>query len=201
MNQFYVSTVIIGIMFIIISLVLVAFDRKKSLDYASRLDEKKEELTGIIADADQMIDEMNKFSDYIVTQMELKNEEMSTNLKLMEEKISHVNSTIPEVIETEVSLRDKVVNGSIVEPEYNRDHYTAQAHMGVRYDSTKMGVVNVGSVAGYKTQTKSKDKVVPINNKANTVIQMARNGLSETEIAKSLKMGKGEIQLILEMNK
>ena len=201
MNSFYVSIVFIGIMLILISLVLVAYDKKKSFDYTGKLDDKKEELTSIIADADQMIDEMNKFSDYIITQMELKNEEMSTSLKVMEEKVRHINSSLSERSEEGIIRQDKVVNGNNIEARLNHENYHSSLNYHVNLESPKIEVLNAAGIAAYKMQPKARDKVVPINNKTNGVIQLARNGLNDTEIAKSLKMGKGEVQLILEMNK
>jgi hypothetical protein len=201
MNSFYVSIVFIGIMLIVISLVLVAYDRKKSFDYTGKLDEKREELTGIISDADQMIEEMNKFSDYIITQMELKNEEMSTSLKMIEEKVKQVNGGISEIDEKEIIRQDKVVNGNMIESRFNSEVFHSHEIYDKNSDSPKIEIQNFGNITGYKSQPKAKEKVVQINNKYNTVIQLAMNGLTDTEIAKSLKMGKGEVQLILEMNK
>ena len=81
MIQLYVSIIFTGIMLILISLGMIAYDRKKAFDYSTKLENKKDELEVVISDADQIITEMNKFSDYIVTQMEIKNEEMHKNLK------------------------------------------------------------------------------------------------------------------------
>lgn len=169
MNSFYVCIIFTGIMLMIVSLVMIAYDRKKAYDYSAKLSDKKEELEIVISDADQMINEMNKFSDYIVTQMELKNNEITTNLKVFEDKYNQLNNKIIESNIEDVIITDVAVNGS--------------------------------SVENYKIHSKSKDKVIPINNKYKRVIQMSRNGISDTEIAKSLNMGKGEVELILGMNK
>jgi hypothetical protein len=171
MNQFYVSIIFIGIMLILVSLGMIAYDRKKGYDYSTKLIDKKEELEAIISDADQMINEMNKFSDYIVTQMELKNEEMSTSLKVFEEKYNQL----------------KTMN--------------SQSNMESIAVQQMAAIANSGISQVNKIQHKINEKVVPINNKFKSVIQLSEKGISDTEIAKSLNMGKGEVQLILEMNK
>jgi orotate phosphoribosyltransferase-like protein len=52
-----------------------------------------------------------------------------------------------------------------------------------------------------KGVSKVKEKIISINNKHNEVITLANKGLNETEIARKLNMGKGEIQLILGVNR
>lgn len=171
MNQFYVCIIFIGIMLILVSLGMIAYDRKKGYDYSTKLIDKKEELEAIISDADQMINEMNKFSDYIVTQMELKNEEMSTSLKVFEEKYNQLNTRNSQSNMESTAVQQMAVNADSVISQVNKIHH------------------------------KINEKVVPINNKYKRVIQLSEKGISDTEIAKSLNMGKGEVQLILEMNK
>ena len=87
MNQFYVSLIFIGILLITFSLILVLLDKKKVFGFARNYERKKQELIEIINDAEQMIEELNKFSDYIVTQMDFKNEELRLNLKKADENI------------------------------------------------------------------------------------------------------------------
>jgi hypothetical protein len=193
MIQFYVCIIFTGIILVLVSLGMIGYDRKKACDYSTKMNEKKEELEIIISDADQMICEMNKFSDYIVTQMELKNEEITTGLRLFEEEVNRLNNRISvnitenvresitdnftEINAESIVKNDMAVNGRVFEPIINVNNYRN------------------------KVQSKSKEKVVPINNKYKRVIQLSKNGISDTEIAKSLNMGKGEVQLILEMNK
>jgi hypothetical protein len=204
MSPFYVSVIFIGITLIVISLVWIAYDRKKAHDYLGQIDAKKEELVGIINDAEQMIEEMNKFSDYIVTQMELKNEEMCANIKTLEERVKHADSVVEEVSEIKVvkSKTEKVVNGSSIDIRLTSDSSFIAPNYG-----SDMVIENIhfDSVAtnGYQTRAgiRGKDKVIPINCKHKEVIQLAQLGMNDTEIAKSLKMGKGEVQLILGMNK
>lgn len=88
--NFYVSLVFFGILLILFSLAWIILDKKKAFGFMRSLDEKKQELVEIINDAEQMIEELNKFSDYIVTQMDLKNEELMKKLRIAEEGINNL---------------------------------------------------------------------------------------------------------------
>ncbi|MGI6778685.1 MAG: DUF6115 domain-containing protein [Acetivibrionales bacterium] len=162
MNQFYSSISIIGITLIILSLLWIVIDRKKSDNYEKRLDRKKYELSAIITDAEEMIEELNKFSEYIVTQIDMKNEELLKSLKNIEERLESLN-----------------------EKSYNQND-RREPEQGI---SPK------------QSQTLESDKVIPIDGRFRRVLALAQDGLSHTEIAKNLNMGKGEIQLILGINK
>jgi ATP/maltotriose-dependent transcriptional regulator MalT len=179
MNQFYVSIIFLGITLIVISLVWIAYDRKKSYDYTDMLDSKKKELVGIISDAEQMVEELNKFSDYVVTQMDIKNAELNTNLKVMEEKIRNINERVLE------SFDMKAVQG--VQAALQSDRVVNGSPVGFGSPLNKTG--------------RARDKVVSINQRHNEVMVLAENGISDTEIARRLNIGKGEVQLILGVNK
>ena len=196
MIQLYVSIIFTGIMLILISLGMIAYDRKKAFDYSTKLENKKDELEVVISDADQIITEMNKFSDYIVTQMEIKNEEMHKNLKLFDEKLLHINTTISESSFEGVIVQQGVVNSSNFERNNDFNHSTSNHKKNEEVQSNNL----VGTTV-HKIHSKVKEKVVPINNKYHQIQQLSQKGLSETEIAKKLNMGKGEVQLFLGMNK
>jgi len=210
MGQFYVSIIFVGIILVIAALLWVVFDRKKTFDYVKSLDAKKEELIGIIRDAEQMIEELNKFSDYIVSQMDLKNEELWNNLKLFEEQAKRLVSESADSVAN--ARQHEIINKKAV----NDDSSNADAN-----DSSKGGKFEYRSdliiedleftvreplytqVSNLEKaiKIKEKEKVIPFNAKYRDVINLADEGLSSTEIAKKLNMGKGEIQLVLELNK
>lgn len=198
MDQFYISIVFLGIALIVFSLLWIVLDKKKSNDHAKSLEEKKEELVTIITDAEQMIDELNRFSDYIVTQMDLKNEELSSNLRDIDEKVKQISIKIHET--------DSV---SAIKLEKQPGEARMAAGMDTAYSyRDEASVIDTKANNGYsvgeaaiKQPYRLKDKVIHLNSRYNEVIQLSRNGLNETDIAKRLNMGKGEIQLILQMNK
>ncbi len=87
MNGFYVSMIFFGILLVLVSLLFIALDKRKVFNFTKSFDDKKQQLTEILNDAEQMIEELNKFSDYIVNQMDLKNEELNKNLKIAEDRV------------------------------------------------------------------------------------------------------------------
>lgn len=62
------------------------------------------------------------------------------------------------------------------------------------------GFENIKSIK-FKPLGKTKEKPILSNKKHMEVINLAHKGLNETEIARKLNMGKGEIQLILGVNR
>lgn len=169
MEQFYLGFIIIGILLIIIPFVWFIINKKKSNDYMNLLEKKKNELSGIINDAEQMIEELNRFSDYIVTQIDLKNEQLWNNFnkfdKLANQKTGDLAKDLP-----------------------------GPSDVGVMLDSTS-------SFQEVSAENKAQEKIIPFNSRYRDIVNLANKGLTNTEIARKLKMGKGEIQLILEICK
>lgn len=199
MNQFFLSFIFIGIILVIFSLIMILLDKKKVFSFFKDYEDKKQELVEIINDAEQMIEELNKFSDYIVTQMDFKNEELSLNLKKAEDQIKSYmhkaneicNNTneLPAGVKSENNLSQNSVPNTIFE--------TPIAMSGNMYEPGTAYTEPVYKYGGMG----SEEKVISINAKHNEVVRLARSGLSVVEIAKKLNMGKGEIQLILQLNK
>jgi len=192
-NGFYVSLIFMGIIIIVFALVWIAYDKKKSYDYSKQLDDKSIELVGIIKDAEQMINELNKFSDYIVTQIDLKNQELAADIKKVDERISQLNNISKSI--------DNVVNGNNM-PGMGMSFEIPTLERGSDTVGDKINTDNSNSNQfQHKHKTRSGDKIIPINNKCDEVLQLAAEGLDETEIARKLNIGKGEIQLILGINR
>ena len=201
MVSFYSSIMFIGIILIAVALIWIFFDRKKAFDTELRIDEKKAELVRIISDAEMMVEELNKFSDYVVTQIEEKNNEMSDRFKQFESLIDSMRLE-PACSYDNVKVHSESIGNS---------NFVDVKHAIVDADMTKKSDVapeiseepSVPKTKGRRSnsQKKVKDKVISINSKHNEVITLAQKGLNETEIARKLNMGKGEIQLILGVNR
>lgn len=201
MHQFYVSIIFLGITLIVLTLVWIMFDKKKSQDYFQQLEEKKADLLEIITDAEQMVEELNKFSDYIVTQMDLKNEEINANLKSLEERIVKVSEKVQEKNEIRHISNEKVVNGDSfafqMKPEVPLFNFNSELSI----ENIRLATPNAAYSNGFKASARTSEKVIHLNSKHKEVLMLADRGLSETDIAKKLNLGRGEIQLIMQMNK
>jgi hypothetical protein len=186
---FYVSIIFIGVILVIISLIWIAYDRKKGLDYVQKLEQKKEELVGIIRDAEQMVDELNRFSDYIVTRMDEKSGELFQYMKAAETQIDSMQTSVPAektfVRQTEKAAQEESLTDiTIMKDQLPLSHAAQEVRDSVPEMDTSTNVFEIGG--GFSPARRFRE-----------VIKLSEMGLSDTEIAKRLKMGKGEIHLIL----
>ena len=220
MNQFYVSLIFIGIILISLSLILVLLEKKKVFSFINNYEKKKQELVEIIYDAEQMIEELNKFSDYVVTQMDFKNEELAMNLKKAQEEIkalaqrSQDAGRMPQEInifqdteaagnikpEAEVQPGPDGVANETIEPAVSEE-FLFKLNSDMEYENLIGGNSFFYSAGEEKPQDGKSDKAVAGNSKYEEVLRLSRNGMTEVDIARRLNIGKGEIQLILELNK
>lgn len=210
MNGFYVSLVFFGVLLVLFSLACIFIDKNKVFSFMKGYDDKKQELVEIISDAEQMIEELNRFSDYIVNQMDIKNEELSKNLKLAEEKINVLSmraGIICNEAEAAVTQVSSISMKQSVETTNMEIHAvdlpTSIAVNGGAIDTSGSSYVpyfkfNSDFIA---TSAKKSEKVIPINNKFSEVIKLSQEGMQGLEIAQKLKMGKGEVELILGLRK
>ncbi|NLK86656.1 MAG: hypothetical protein GX279_04090, partial [Clostridiaceae bacterium] len=117
MSGFYVSLIFIGILLSIISLILILIDKKNIFVFRKAFDDKKQELVEIINDAEQMIDELNRFSDYIVSQIDVKNEELNANMKEAEKKLSALEERAVTIVDSmrtiDVKIQDHGVSDAV----------------------------------------------------------------------------------------
>ncbi|HPD00668.1 MAG TPA: hypothetical protein PLA01_04875 [Acetivibrio sp.] len=191
MTGFYASIMFIGILLVLVSLVWIAYDKKKYLEDEKRMDEKKEELLKIISDADLMIDELNRISDYVVSEMDKKSKEVQNAIESMSEKVKSISNEKVKSISNEKEKNKSKENNALIKDKT----------LGTGRLSKEVGYVFNAEPSIDKSYKKLNDKVIAVNSKHKEVLALAQRGLNETEIAKKLSMGKGEIQLILGVNK
>ncbi|GAE89004.1 DUF6115 domain-containing protein [Acetivibrio straminisolvens] len=196
MTGFYVSMMFIGILLILISLALILYDKKKSIDDEKRIDEKRQELAKIITDADLMVEELNKFSDYVISQVEQKNKETLDLIKDAEERLEKLTKECTNVsMDSGKERFDFNTEDSFAE---SKSDLVVDSIESIKFEETPVSAAKPYQI---KLQGITDDKVIPINSKHKEVLALAQKGLNETEIAKKLSIGKGEIQLILGVNK
>ncbi len=75
MEAFYVSIIFLGVLLIIGSLFFIAMDKVNGKDFFKEFDRKKEEMFNLIQDSEEMVQELNKISDYVVNVISEKNQE------------------------------------------------------------------------------------------------------------------------------
>ena len=95
MDELYASKFFLGIIFILIlALCIFHFKKKSYISAKKRYNAKKRELEKIIGEAEEMIDELNRLSDYIVSQVDGKSRELNENLERAEEKIAAMSEKL-----------------------------------------------------------------------------------------------------------
>lgn len=204
MNGFYVSLVFLGILIVLFSLICIFLDKKKIFDSTKNYEEKKQQLIEIINDAEQMIDEMNKFSDYIVNRMDLKNDELNKNLQFAEEKLNALSNRAKIIYDKtkETAIGENEVECGLTDMEAVSSE-KPEIMDTVRVSYPAAAAVN-GSTAGFENTfipLRRREKVIPINNKYSEVSRLSQEGMQSLEIARRLNIGKGEVELILGLRK
>ncbi len=184
MIQFYISIIFIGILLVIMSFVWILYDRKKAYDYTKNVESMKAALLSVMKDSEEMIEELNRISGYIYESLDSKTNEIQDVLLSVDEKIAELKSLN---IEKSKSIKDAADN---------KTKESSREVMGIQAIELKNFTEEFNSLKN----SKSKSKGIALNSRYKEVINLSQSGLGETEIAKKLNIGKGEIQLVLGMN-
>lgn len=182
MTVFFTCIIFVGIGLTIFALILMLYEKKRLHDYRGDIKEKKDELIKVIEDAEELISEMNRFSDFAVTRIEEKN-----NVLL---------DTITEADLTIQRLEDFVMEETVInEPE---------ATLAASYDEasiTKILEEDNPHNNDNKLVNIGKGKILTFDLKRREIMKLAKAGMESTEIARILNCGKGEIELIARMGR
>lgn len=184
--NFYISMIFWGITLVIAALMWIFFDRKREEDYSKKLEAKKEELIGVINDAEQMIEEMNRFSDYVVSQMDAKSSELSLTPDRLEKKLGGAE-------------RERVMEAPAAEAEALDTDIGREC--AAKAEPAEIGEIREPAAVQQNPGPRTGHHVISLSGRHREVLQMHDRGMDETEIARELNVGKGEIQLILELNR
>jgi hypothetical protein len=182
MTVFFTCIIFVGIGLTIFALILMLYEKKRLHDYRGDIKEKKDELIKVIEDAEELIFEMNRFSDYAVTRIEEKNNVLLDAIAEADLKIQKLESVVMEetpLNEPElalVSAYDEASITKILEEDKPDNNEKKSAHVG-------------------------KGKVLTFDLKRREIIKLAKAGMESTEIARILNCGKGEIELIARMGR
>lgn len=171
MAVFFTCIILIGSGLTLFALMLILFEKRRLHDYRNDLKEKKEDLIKVIEDAEELISEMNRFSDYAVTQIEEKNDILLKSIAQADSKLELLDSYNVKIASLDSSpVYDETAVLQILEEEKSE---------------------NDGPMVSPR-----KGKVLTFDLKRREIIKLARSGLDSTEIARLLNCGKGEIELI-----
>lgn len=75
MEAFFISVIFLGVLLVIGALFFIAMDKVSGKDFFKEFDRKKEEMFSLIQESEEMVQELNRMSDYVVTIISEKNQE------------------------------------------------------------------------------------------------------------------------------
>lgn len=202
MEAFYVSIIFLGILLVIGSLFFIAMDKVNGKDFFKEFDRKKDEMFNLIQDSEEMVQELNRMSDYVVSVVSEKNQEFfnkSANLTLQETAINIEKDSNQEQKVLENQVQEALILPSVLDatqseiPEntlsQNNEPETASKRaVNIQFSHNSEMYNNDASDIG-------KPRLV-LNNRRREVLLLIEQGLSNDEISDKLKIGKGEIGLI-----
>jgi len=152
----------------------MVIEKKMARDYRLEIDERRYELEQVIEDAEQLLTELNNFSSYIVNRLEEKQQSIEELLNKADEKIGFHYKT-----------------------ESRSDSLCQEKQTISNYEPKKENVQ--ASETGVYSVSEMKGKLISLDDRKHEIIKLYKKGISSTDIARMLNMGKGEIELISRM--
>lgn len=232
METLILVSIFLAIVLSILGFVMLLKYRRFGNDKTELLDQKLNSINNALDGCERMIDELNKLSDYIISNVEHKSIELKGLIDKADEKVSAIKVQLqprfevrsePETLITAESVEankpikasshskndvPKVPKKKKVSPEDNivvipkevANAYKANAN-GIIPPKKRKSIKNIIDSVIIDDNDTGQDKGTKldfvINSKAKEVIELSKQGLNTTQIAKHLGIGKGEIELIL----
>ncbi len=205
MGAFYVTIIFLGVILVAVSLFLIIMDRANGKDFFKEFDRKKDEMFGLIQDSEEMIHELNRMSDYVVTVISEKNQEFFKKVKDMDNQDKVEEKPVNKIQEEEqIKIEEQIIS----DPELSTqvDKINQQISQDIQkltniqnYKNMQNGKKQQNDTTNEIIDTKEDDEKpskLVLNSRRKQVLQLIEQGLSNDEIAEKMKMGKGEIGLI-----
>jgi ATP/maltotriose-dependent transcriptional regulator MalT len=217
MEAFYVCIIFLGIILVAVSLFLILMDRANGKDFFKEFDRKKDEMFNLIQDSEEMLQELNQMSDYVVTVISEKNQEFinkSMNSR-KEDKTPEAAKTVQQmpsettaaaesvVMEQMAAIAEQAKPQAVPEPTEAPAFAPMHAHVINQPEAEKTVNAQMANLVPEKKaegHNSGKSKLI-LNDKRREVIRLIEQGLNNDEIAAKMKIGKGEIGLIRGLSK
>ncbi|MEN8905495.1 MAG: hypothetical protein ABF289_06000 [Clostridiales bacterium] len=183
MNGFYICVMVVGIMIVFMAFIWIIIDKKRSIDYKKVIDSKKNDLVEIIEDADIMVEELNKFSDYIVTEFDKR-----------EKKLGEYFMNVDVAISEKGVLENEILKNGTDNRVFNKNDVTTKTNTNIKQKNINNTQIKINN-----EKISVNEKVIHLNTRYKKVLDFKNKGLTQIEIAKQLNIGKGEVKLIFDM--
>lgn len=229
MEAFYVCIIFLGIILVIASMFFIIMDKVNGKDFFKEFDRKKDEMFNLIQDSEEMIHELNKMSDYVVSVITEKNQEFfakNANKNARESSLESEKASkeLPAQVQQEqISLvaqekieSDKLPEAEVLQSskpeiqsediELHNQNATNQSQdnnerENEKLKNTEISVKAEDELHEYQDLVAHKKPKIALSGRRGQVLQMIEKGLTDEEISQQLKIGKGEIRLIRGLSK
>jgi DNA-binding NarL/FixJ family response regulator len=179
MTVFFTCIILIGSGLVVFALILMLSEKRRMHDWRDDVKQKKEDLIKVIEDAETLIEEMNRFSDYVVSSLEQSHTTLEKTIQEADYRIELLNGKTIDID-----------NSGYIEPEIQALEALSSEQ------ENQEEPIPLPNPEMFK-----KGKVIPFDVKRREIIKLSRSGLDSTQIARLLNIGKGEIELIARMSR
>ncbi len=186
---------VLSVLILISSLIYLIVVRKWSKRELRRIENKKTEIEAIVESADQMIDELNRFSDYIIVHIAEKTHEVEEMLRQLDDNIEEKRQLMGVFSQSEGEESARETDESDNAEEGICTTVIPMLNKPVGRWSNRAYIYSKPAAK----EVRPVEKIINSNTKSRQIVLLAEKGFDETEIAKRLNVGRGEIQLILGM--
>lgn len=180
---------------LLFSILFLIFTRKWSTREIKKIENKKKELEEILLSADQMIVELNKFSDYMISDIEKKVGEVEGLISEIDNKIENRQAAVQEHIDSAEKTRGGPLDLKNQEDKTNMKTIIPLINRAITVNHEKMQTYTRLGTMG----SKSLNNLLNSKSKTSQIVSLSEKGFDEAEIARMLNIGRGEVQLILGM--
>lgn len=178
MSVFFTCIILLGSGLVVFALLWMLAEKRRLYDYREDVKERKEDLIKVIEDAETLIEEMNRFSDYVVTTLEQSHEGLQQTIAAADRRI--------ELLDGQTAMKDIVMTKS---PAADASHEDPMKED----EPAKPAIIDL--------ELFKRGKVIPFDVKRREILNLAKSGMDAAQIAKLLNMGRGEIELISRMSR
>ncbi len=208
MTGFFVAIILLGSFITAIALVLLVVEKSHERDYRLDVTERRDRLVDVMDDADLLVDELNRFADYTVSTCEQKRLEVEVVLRRADALVSQVaaaSASLSSVLAGSRSADARVSATPVSEPQTGGITVFCETDAATGTISTQTEGVSRMEPAqppfsdAMATAPVSRGRVLTLDVRRAEALRLARKGMAHAEIARTLQLGKGEIELITRM--
>ena len=198
MTGFFVAVILFGGFITAMAMVLIVAEKSHERDMRLDVTERRDRLVDVMADAEQLVEELNRFADYSVGVCEQKRQEVVSVLQqadMLMSQVSAASASLASSIAGARAAASQSPSSDLEEPSLPMDRQPATAPQDIGLDAMDR-VAATAPVGQTGNGVASRGRVLTLDARRSEALRLATGGMTHAEIARSLHLGKGEIELI-----